>query len=79
MEIQLLLSGIAINDYPEIFEMIQEKQNKTNNIIQSIKNNLQIPLSSFLMSHIHMTINRQYTSKQRMYELLIYDHLYRYY
>ena len=78
-EIQLFLSGTAINDYPEIFEMIQEKQNKTNNIIQSIKHNLQIPLSSFLMSHIHMTINRQYTSKQRMYELLIYDHLYRYY
>jgi thiopeptide-type bacteriocin biosynthesis protein len=78
-EIQLFLSGTAINDYPEIFEMIQEKQNKTNNIIQPIKHNLQIPLSSFLMSHIHMTINRQYTSKQRMYELLIYDHLYRYY
>ncbi|WP_404827730.1 hypothetical protein [Flavobacterium shii] len=31
------------------------------------------------MSHIHMIMNRQYTSKQRMYELIIYDHLYRYY
>ncbi|WP_404827363.1 lantibiotic dehydratase C-terminal domain-containing protein [Flavobacterium frigoritolerans] len=40
---------------------------------------LSISLSSFLMSHIHMMVNRQYTSKQRMYELLIYDHLYRYY
>ena len=78
-EIQHFLSGTAINDYPEIFKVIQEKQNQTHEIILLIKDNLQIPLSSFLMSHIHMMINRQYTSKQRMYELLIYDHLYRYY
>jgi thiopeptide-type bacteriocin biosynthesis protein len=78
-EIQLFLSGTAINEYPEIFEIIQEKQNIINRLIDPIKGKLQIPLSDFLMSHIHMMINRQYTSKQRMYELLIYDHLYRYY
>lgn len=76
-EIQHLLSGTAINDYPEIFKVIQE--NQTHEIILLIKDNLQIPLFSFLMSHIHMIINRQYTSKQRMYESLIYDHLYKYY
>ncbi|MFE3872275.1 thiopeptide-type bacteriocin biosynthesis protein [Flavobacterium sp. ZS1P70] len=78
-ETQRFLSGTAINDYPEIFKVIQEKQDQINKTILSIKDNLQIPLSSFLRSHIHMMINRQYTSKQRMYELLIYDHLYRYY
>jgi hypothetical protein len=47
--------------------------------IQDLKKELQIPLSQFLSSHVHMMINRQYTSKQRKYELVIYDHLYRYY
>ncbi|WP_394344896.1 hypothetical protein [Flavobacterium profundi] len=27
----------------------------------------------------HMLLNRQFTSRQREYELIIYDHLYRYY
>jgi thiopeptide-type bacteriocin biosynthesis protein len=78
-ETQCFLLGTAINDYPKIFKVIQEKQNQSNETILSIKDKLQIPLSSFLMSHIHLMINRQYKSKQRMYESLIYDHLYRYY
>lgn len=78
-EIQHFLSGTAINDWQEIFEVIQNNQIQTNKTILSIKDKLQIPLSDFLMSHVHMTINRQYTSKQRMYESLIYDHLHRYY
>lgn len=78
-KIQYLLSGTALNDYPEIYKVIQEKQNRDNQTILSIKAKLQIPLFNFLMSHIHMTINRQYTSKQRIYESLIYDHLYRHY
>jgi len=78
-KIQYLLSGTALNDYPEINKVIQEKQNRDNQTILSIKAKLQIPQFNFLMSHIHMTINRQYTSKQRIYESLIYDHLYRHY
>lgn len=73
------LTGTAQNNYPEIFKIIAEKQNQTHITTLTIKDKLLIPLSDFLMSHIHMMINRQYTSKQRMYELLIYDHLYRYY
>ncbi|WP_348811981.1 thiopeptide-type bacteriocin biosynthesis protein [Flavobacterium maritimum] len=78
-EIDRFLTGKAQNDFFEIFKMIQKKQNQANKTILLIKNKLEIPLPEFLMSHIHMMINRQYTSKQRMYELLIYDHLYRYY
>ncbi|MBF7092716.1 thiopeptide-type bacteriocin biosynthesis protein [Flavobacterium sp. ALJ2] len=78
-EINRFLSGKTKNDYPEVFELIQEKQTQIDKVTLRIKENLQISLSSFLMSHIHMMVNRQYTSKQRMYELLIYDHLYRYY
>lgn len=78
-EINRFLSGKAIKDYPAVFELIQEKQIQIEKVTLQIKENLQISLSSFLMSHIHMMVNRQYSSKQRMYELLIYDHLYRYY
>jgi thiopeptide-type bacteriocin biosynthesis protein len=78
-EIGDFLTGKAINEYPEIFNIIAVKQTQTIEIAEKIKGNLDISLSSFLMSHIHMTLNRQYTSKQRFYELLIYDHLHRYY
>ena len=67
------------NDFLDFFEIIEEKQIQTSEKIIKIKNKIQIPLNAFLSSHIHMMINRQYTSKQRMYELIIYDHLYRYY
>jgi thiopeptide-type bacteriocin biosynthesis protein len=78
-EMQRFLLGKATEDQTEIFNIIKAKDNKSKDLIDSIKGKLQIPLSDFLMSHIHMMINRQYTSKQRMYELIIYDHLYRYY
>jgi thiopeptide-type bacteriocin biosynthesis protein len=78
-EAQSFMSGTAINDYLGIFEAIQERQNQSDKTIRRIKDKLQIPLPGFLMSHIHMMINRQYTSKQRMYESVIYDHLHRSY
>lgn len=67
------------NNFPDFFKIIEKKQIQTSEKIQEIKNKIQIPLNDFLSSHIHMMINRQYTSKQRMYELIIYNHLYRYY
>ncbi|RYJ39606.1 Lantibiotic biosynthesis protein [Flavobacterium anhuiense] len=66
-------------DFLDFFEIIEEKQIQIAEKALEIKNAIQIDLYSFLASHIHMMINRQYTSKQRMYELIIYDHLYRYY
>ena len=78
-EMQRFLLGKAAEDHPEIFNSINAKNKKNNDLIDSIKGKLQILLSEFLCSHIHMMINRQYTSKQRLYELIIYDHLYRYY
>lgn len=48
-------------------------------LISKIKIQLEIPLFDFLSSHIHMMVNRQFSSRQREYELLIYDHLYRFY
>lgn len=40
---------------------------------------LEVSLHSLLRSYIHMTINRLFRSKQRVYELVIYDMLERYY
>jgi len=65
--------------FPEIFYIVNEKSNQIKETALKIKDKIQIPLNDFLSSHIHMMINRQYTSKQRTYELVIYDHLYRYY
>lgn len=78
-DIELFLSGEAKNDFEEIYGMIEEKQQKTASLALLIQSKLQIELFDFLASHIHMMVNRQYTSKQRYYECLIYDHLHRYY
>lgn len=62
-----------------LYEIIEEKSKNIKAIVESIKENLEINLDSFLSSHIHMMINRQFTSRQREYEVLVYDHLFRYY
>ena len=79
LEIESFLTNKVNDGYAEIFDTIYEKQNKVDLLVSNIKCNIQIPLNSFLISHIHMMVNRQYPSKQRTYECLIYDHLYRYY
>jgi thiopeptide-type bacteriocin biosynthesis protein len=62
-----------------LYEIIEQKSSNIQPIVESIQENLEINLNSFLSSHIHMMINRQFTSRQREYETLIYDHLFRYY
>jgi thiopeptide-type bacteriocin biosynthesis protein len=78
-EIKQLLAKTSDIENAEIVQIIKEKECEFGNTVNSIKEKIQITLSSFLGSHIHMMINRQYTSQQRKYELIIYDHLYRYY
>lgn len=78
-ELEYFITGDAKNDFPDLFEIIEKKQSQTVEKILEIKNKIEIPINDFISSHIHMMVNRQYTSKQRMYELIIYDHLYRYY
>ena len=41
------------------------------------KQKLNISLNNLLASFIHMTINRCFRSKQRLYEMMLYDFLYR--
>jgi thiopeptide-type bacteriocin biosynthesis protein len=79
VEIKHLLTKPLDIEKSEIAQIIKEKEYKIDHSVQSIKEKIQISLSNFLGSHVHMMINRQYTSQQRKYELIIYDHLYRYY
>lgn len=70
----------SMTDYSsEMYHLVEVKFANIYTIAVSVKENLEINLNSFLSSHIHMMINRQFTSRQREYETLIYDHLYRYY
>jgi thiopeptide-type bacteriocin biosynthesis protein len=78
-DVTAFLSRTAQKEHPELYTIIEEKESQLNKLAPTIKNNLQIPLSSFIMSHVHMMMNRQYTSQQRKYELIIYTHLHCYY
>lgn len=78
-KLDFFLQPLNQNVFPEIFQIVNENSNEIKDTALRIINKIEIPLNNFLSSHIHMMINRQYTSKQRLYELLIYDHLYRYY
>ena len=78
-ELSLNVHSFLENNSTSLHKLIKNKEKNTKLKSKQMKNKLNIPLHSFLSSHIHMIINRQYTSKQRYYECLIYDHLYRYY
>jgi thiopeptide-type bacteriocin biosynthesis protein len=78
-QINDFLSTTSNNNFEGIVKIVNKKSKNIAEKALEIKTKIEIPLESFLASHIHMMINRQYTSKQRMYELIIYDHLYRYY
>ncbi|GAA3724363.1 MULTISPECIES: thiopeptide-type bacteriocin biosynthesis protein [Flavobacterium] len=78
-QMKALLSDMPSNNYPEMHKIVNKKTIKTIKRSIQIKTKIEISLQNFLASHIHMMINRQYTSNQRMYELIIYDQLFRFY
>lgn len=49
------------------------------NFKKNLENILEIDLNDFLSSHIHMTMNRIFCSKNREHEMICYDFLSRYY
>lgn len=78
-QMNILLEAASKKNFREITKIVNQKSKQTAKKALNIKIKSEISLKSLLASHIHMMINRQYTSKQRTYELIIYDHLYRYY
>ncbi|MDC1161919.1 thiopeptide-type bacteriocin biosynthesis protein [Tenacibaculum sp.] len=60
--------AVHINGIKEIIDYLLKKHKD---------GELNVKLKRLLASCIHMTINRSFNSKQRLYEMLIYDFLYR--
>ncbi|MDF2933811.1 MAG: lantibiotic dehydratase [Chryseobacterium sp.] len=59
---------------------IEEFVSVLQNILQHHQNqSLEISLQSFFQSIFHMNINRLFVSNQRLFEMVIYDYLVRYY
>jgi len=74
------------NKYRELQTQLLENDNYNDSLLPIIVdrllmlekgNELEISLDDLLASFIHMTINRGFRSKQRLYEMMIYDFLYR--
>ncbi|TDO68940.1 thiopeptide-type bacteriocin biosynthesis protein [Flavobacterium chryseum] len=78
-QMNTLMTATSKNIFIVITRIVNQKSKQTAKKALEIKIKNEIPLESLLASHIHMMVNRQYTSKQRMYELIIYDHLFKYY
>lgn len=78
-QMNTILEATSKNNFTVITKIVNQKSKQTAKKALEIKIKNEIPLKSLLASHIHMMTNRQYTSKQRMYELIIYDHLFKYY
>ena len=64
----------------DIMHYINERQNAIKDLYDNtLRQNLYINKDKYTASIIHMTINRLFDSNNRIYELLIYDFLKRYY
>lgn len=79
VQITAVLLGKTDPPFKALTPLIETKIAAIALLSSNIKIQVEIPLFDFLSSHIHMMVNRQFTSRQRQYELLIYDHLYRFY
>lgn len=75
---------ISSEEYEEIRDLIKNNINeialKTEELSKLEKDNLlEIKLKDFLKSIFHMHINRLFISHQRLFEMVVYDHLFRFY
>jgi thiopeptide-type bacteriocin biosynthesis protein len=67
-----------------VIELLKWKNEQVQPIAEQLlalkKNNqLQINLNDLTASYIHMLLNRLFMARQRTYEMVVYDLLYRYY
>lgn len=84
MDAILICQNIETLNEEDLFivNTIAKKKSFQNQVIQSIlkkqKNNtLRVDINDFICSLIHMHVNRLFKSKQRTYEMLVYDFLQR--
>lgn len=72
------------NDYSVLFNIIKEKEEKINNLKNKIlkrynSGELEVSLDNLLSSYLHMMLNRHFRDKQRLFELVSYHFMFRYY
>ncbi len=73
------------DDVSEAVDCFKRRSERIRGISEEIrfilndKNNSEVSLSSFLSSHIHMTLNRTFIAKQRIHETVIYHFLAKFY
>ena len=83
--LQKIMGNYGVTEkYKSIENKLQKRNNALKLFAQKIcnlneKELLQVEFKYLLSSHIHMSVNRAFRDKQRFYELLVYDFLYRYY
>lgn len=67
-----------------IMELLEWKKEQLHPLVEQLiclkdKGQLQTDLNELVSSYIHMLLNRLFMARQRTYELVVYDLLYRYY
>ncbi|HCT29627.1 MAG TPA: hypothetical protein DIW31_02585 [Bacteroidales bacterium] len=70
--------------YEPFYQILKQKYINTKDIIERIKaiklkNELEVEFNDYIISHIHLMLNRIFKSKQRLNEMVIYSLLYRFY
>ncbi len=80
----LNIDSDASSEILPLIELLEWKKEQLEPLAEKIielknTNQLQIGLNDLLGSYIHMTLNRVFMARQRTYELVVYDLLYRYY
>lgn len=78
------LDFIQSADFFEERDVVISSIEESNSILQNIilcneNQSLEISIQSFFSSIFHMNINRLFVSDQRLFEMVIYDYLLRYY
>jgi thiopeptide-type bacteriocin biosynthesis protein len=78
--IKFMQSDEFLDERSAIVSHVDECNSTFQNILQQHQNqSLEISLQSFFQSIFHMNINRLFVSDQRLFEMVIYDYLLRYY
>lgn len=75
---------IEEKSFISLFPVVRKRSKELKPIVNVIKQKITLYgitdlENSFIGSYIHMTLNRLFKSKNRQYELLLYDFMYRYY
>jgi thiopeptide-type bacteriocin biosynthesis protein len=74
----------ATREIQPLMELLEWKKEQVQPLAEKIlqlknENRLQVNLNELISSYIHMLLNRIFMSRQRTYEMVVYDLLYRYY